>query len=232
MRELRIVRPLDPANELEALILKNPGLHWRALKMNVSEGKQTILMHFRGSKQELENLKREYIQHPPRQLEGIEILREMRNDLFVYEVEKSGVSPTDTSGLIYNHLGPETLVEVEKGIDGVRWKIFTFRDERVPMFLRKVEEHGRQLEQTYNRKVTWYRLTAQSRRSSLVSPDLLDADDQKIVRTAIEMGYYDQPKRAGLLAVAKKLGMPRSTVHYHLSRAEKKLLRRGLETLD
>lgn len=48
---------------------------------------------------------------------------------------------------------------------------------------------------------------------------------QEAIETAVEIGYYDQPRRANLEDLSKKLGVSRSAVSQRLNAAETKLVR-------
>jgi predicted DNA binding protein len=47
---------------------------------------------------------------------------------------------------------------------------------------------------------------------------------EKVVRTAYDMGYYDIPRTATLADLSSKLGMARSTIDVVLRRAERRLI--------
>lgn len=53
---------------------------------------------------------------------------------------------------------------------------------------------------------------------------------REAVRAALELGYYDAPRRATHEDVARELGCAPSTASEHLQRAEAKLVRRAMES--
>jgi len=47
---------------------------------------------------------------------------------------------------------------------------------------------------------------------------------EKVLRTAYDLGYYDIPRTATLADLSNKLGMARSTIDVVLRRAERRLI--------
>lgn len=58
----------------------------------------------------------------------------------------------------------------------------------------------------------------------------LTARQMKAVRVAVERGYYDDPREAGVAEVAESLGCTPSTAAEHLRRAERTIMRSYLGT--
>lgn len=66
-----------------------------------------------------------------------------------------------------------------------------------------------------------------SRRPDLPRP--LTDRQEEILRIALEAGYYDQPKRATIKVLAKRVGIAPSTYQEILQRAERKVMLTSLE---
>jgi predicted DNA binding protein len=63
------------------------------------------------------------------------------------------------------------------------------------------------------------------RNSEGTEPDVgLTERQMKTLRTAVEMGYFDTPRRASVKDVARRLNVSASTAVEHLRKAEKKVL--------
>lgn len=232
MRELIIQRRLNRSNELENIIVNNPHLSFTTIHTNLSEKRFASVVLFRGDKRSLNNLKEQYINHPPPQIESITTLKEGRNYLVVYEVEKSGINPTDISFIIYSTLGPDTVLKVNKSIDGVTWAILTFHPERVELLMERLKEAGQRLKNTLKRNISWYELNRHTNSEYLgTHAPFLNTNEERAVKMAIQMGYYDTPKKCEVRKIAEQLKTPRSTVHYNLKKAERKILKQFVMNL-
>lgn len=196
---------------------------------NISAGRQTTVMFFQGGPAALAALRQRYIQDPPPEIDALEVLQETRTSLVLYETERSGVSATDISVWIHEILGPETVARLGKDHHGVTWRILTFRDEMVPAFLAGLEQAGRSLEEVLTRKVPAYELAGlASPTFAQHGPDLAPTEES-VVRMAVKLGFFEQPKKCGVADVAKRLSMPVSTTHFHLQRAQAKIMRHALD---
>ena len=60
------------------------------------------------------------------------------------------------------------------------------------------------------------------------SDDFLTDKQRKIIETALEMGYYDTPRKSSLSDVADKLGIAKSTCSETLHRAEERIIKDSL----
>lgn len=228
MRELTLERTLDPANELEAVLLRHPKLSLTTVSSVISGGKQTTVILFHGDEESIAALKDEYIRDPPAHIEAAEILREGKRELLLYEIEKSGRNPTDISIWVDMILGPETVVRIHKSVEVVRWRILTFREDKIPLFLEKLEKEGRKLENVLMRPVSWYRLASIADARELKEPGIgLSPSEEKVLKAAVRLGFYEIPKGCGVDELAEELAMPRSTAHHTLKRAEAKVIKFG-----
>jgi len=61
---------------------------------------------------------------------------------------------------------------------------------------------------------------------------LLTGRQRRIVRTAIEEGYYDTPRDCSLTALAEKLDIAKSTASETLHRAEERIIKRYAEQFE
>lgn len=66
--------------------------------------------------------------------------------------------------------------------------------------------------------------------ASVESPRLLSDRQERVLRAAVEAGYYDVPQETTVEAVADDLDLATSTVSETLARAERQLARRYLRT--
>lgn len=232
MRVLVLWRQLDPVNPLEAIIQEHPTLSWHTVGNNLGRGKQAMVMRFHGSPDDLGALRERYLQRPPAHMEFVKVLRETRTGILLFAVERSGVHPLDISVWIQSILGPETVVSVRKAIDGVTWHILTANEARIPAFLEKLKAMGIRVERQLLRKISHYEMVG----LLSVGPEAAGAfaltpTERAVLESAIRMGFYEQPKHSSIAALARELKMPRSTAHYHLKRAEEKVLRGATEFL-
>ena len=59
----------------------------------------------------------------------------------------------------------------------------------------------------------------------------LSRHEEAVLRSAIDLGYYDRPRRANLDRLSRVMARPRSTVHYALTNAERKMARYAVDFL-
>lgn len=227
MREVRIHRPLTSANPMEEVMIDHPSLAWTSVTTNAAQGKQSILLWCKGTPKDLAGLKQRYIADPPPKLEHIQVVRERRGSLLLYEVETSGQDPTDISIWIQEILGPETVMRLSKSAEGVTWDLLTCKEDRVEPFLEKLDDVRQVLESRVEDRVPWYelvRFTSSAEPVQVPETGLLDPDERTLLQAALRLGYFDQPKACTLAELADHVGKPRSTVHVHLAQARRKAL--------
>ncbi len=85
----------------------------------------------------------------------------------------------------------------------------------LPMFLTKLHEHG-----------VKYKIDDLAPLSTVKG---MTARQQNVLKSALELGYYDFPKRISTEALAEKLGIKAGTVSEILRRAEKNVISRYFE---
>jgi hypothetical protein len=100
------------------------------------------------------------------------------------------------------------------------WTLLTHHDrediERLLDEIRRAEEASV--------SVTSIGRAAQSGGERLLPLDRLSSRQREVFRFARRRGYYEQPRRTDIGALATELGLSSSTVHEHLRKAEAKLL--------
>jgi hypothetical protein len=230
VRALSIRRPLLDANEVESVILRHPDLAYRSLSIVLAKGKHSALMHFEGSMSALRTLRREYVEQRPPYILEIEVVQRSPRSMVLYKTEKSGMGPVEIAGLVYRHFGSHCVTRVTKDVTGATWDILTFRDEAVPPFLAALRSRGVYTE-LKSAGVTDWKLARYAKSAWDAPLEALSAQQEKTLRRAAELGYYDAPRRADVRAVARALHVPRSTAHLHLQQATRKLVTRALQGL-
>jgi len=65
---------------------------------------------------------------------------------------------------------------------------------------------------------------AKKSRLGIFKKPLLTAQQERTLKAALESGYYSVPRRIGIRALAKKLGLSASTAAEHLRKAESKVI--------
>lgn len=226
--ELVLHRPLNPLNELEALMLEFPDLAYRTVNASLSDVHITGVYHFTGGSASLEALKRKYIANPPPQASVVEILAERKGELLLYEQEKIGESPMDLSVHIHRELGPDVIFTATKGRDGVTWRMIVFHHGRIRPFLESVREMETKLDIITQEKLTWYHLKALR---ALTGPGwdempsrILSSSDEHILKSAWKAGFFSVPRRTDVRKLAGTLDFSPSGLSYRLRKAVQKVL--------
>jgi predicted DNA binding protein len=92
----------------------------------------------------------------------------------------------------------------------VAWTVIAPRSDRIGLLIARLKEAGCEVEMISLRE------------QEEDAP--LTYHQEKVVRTAYDMGYYDIPRTVTLNEVSEKLGLARSTIDVVLRRAERRLI--------
>lgn len=228
MRAISVRRPLLAANALESVILRHPELVYRSLNIALSRGKHAALMHFEGTPKALRTLREEYVDDAPPYIEQIQVVQESPRAMILYKTERSGKGPVEIAGLVHGAFGSECLARVRKDVSGAQWDILTFRDDAVNKFLQTLRARG-VFTEVASRRVTAWQLSKFSQARWSIGDEILTAQEEKALRHAVKLGYFDHPRRAEVREVAKALRVPASTAHYHLRRGTAKLVKDAVD---
>jgi len=97
-------------------------------------------------------------------------------------------------------------------VDGqmVEWRILAKDEGGLALLLKELKQAGCQVEMVSKRRIK--------------EPYSLTSRQEVVVRKALELGYYDFPRRITAKQLAKSLGIAPSTVSEILQRSERKLL--------
>lgn len=213
VRELVLRRPLDARVALEAIILAHRSLVVDMLHNRPSPRGLAWLVEFRGKPAALDALRQGFLDRPPRHVRDLAIVREGRGSILTFGREVAG-GTLGISRIIVQELGARTLMHHEKSIAGCTWTIWTQADEKVPGFVAKVK-----------RLVPEYEFMAmRTKPTARPDKDGLSPQERAVVSTAVQMGYYEQPRRVHLVDIARALNMPKATVHHHLARGESRIV--------
>jgi predicted DNA binding protein len=94
------------------------------------------------------------------------------------------------------------------------YKVY-IRSDSLPLFLRRLHKEG------VNYKI--------EELEPLTTKKIITSRQQKVLKSALELGYYDYPKRINTEELASTLGVKPGTVSEILRRAEKNVIRRYFE---
>jgi predicted DNA binding protein len=138
--------------------------------------------------------------------------------LYTYREE---ISRCDAIPVLASRYLPGGLVfETTRYGDEQRWRILLQDDERVGLLYDTL--HGKLRDgltfefDHVGDATTWA--------TGLLSSVSIPPEQQRVLETAAERGYYETPREVTLDEIADALGLPRSTVSYRLRRAESQLV--------
>lgn len=226
MRSVVISRPLDAASPIEALVLAHPSLNGRTLELNLAHGKLTALSQWSGSTGAIDAVVERYVRARPDHVDHAEIVERSGHGLLLFVTTDCGRHPLDIAGAIEAVLGPETLLQLSYTARGVTWRIATTNPGRLPFLMERIGERYSAIEASLARSVTPYRVLSATGELD-EDEDALTAVQQMVWETAAREGYFERPRGCTLDDLAGACEMPRSTVHYHLREAQRKVNRRA-----
>jgi predicted DNA binding protein len=99
----------------------------------------------------------------------------------------------------------------------MNYKLY-MKGEGIPEFLRSLRKRG-----------ISYKIAEVER---LFTHNLLGPKQKRVLKSALERGYFDHPKRISKELLSKKLGLRANSVSEVLGKAEKKIIRESSEQLD
>ena len=74
------------------------------------------------------------------------------------------------------------------------------------------------------KKILNVRSITSARGSEGIITDTINSEEHNVLKTAYSKGWYDSPKKTSLRALAKELGMSKSSVANYLNSSEKKVI--------
>ncbi|MDZ7688212.1 MAG: helix-turn-helix domain-containing protein [Halobacteriales archaeon] len=241
MRELVFVLDYTQGcNEVADTLAEHPDASIRSLSLHATDRSLWRVDHVEGSSDALEDIEEAFLnsdyyadcltEENCGASQTTQVLEHTDDRLVLYSFWERTETCASVPHIALDHLGEGVLFETNHRERRYRWRVIHSGDGDVRGFLEETERAvGDCAEMVVVRSVDTSRSDTRSKNAGDGAPDL-SPEQAVAVRTAVENGYYETPRRVTAAELAERVGIARSTLTYRLRRAEEKLAKNYVDS--